>query len=214
MGLGPVHTVSLAEARELATDCRRMLLKGTDPIDARAEAWQKAKLDAARGMTFRAAAERYIKAHAPGWRNPKHRPQWANTLASYAYPILGTLPVEAIDTDSVMRAVEPIWTEKPETATRVRGRIEAVLDWSAVRGYRKGENPARWRGHLDKLLPARSKVAPVRHHAALPWRELPSFMVDLRRRPGGAARALEFVILTAARTGQARGTIWYGKRSI
>jgi integrase len=147
---------------------------------------------------------------AAGWRNAKHAAQWKSTLVSYAYPVFGDLPVATIDTGLVLKAIEPIWTTKPETAGRVRGRIEAVLDWATARGYRQGDNPARWRGHVDKLLPARSKVARVEHHAALPYPEVPVFIRDLRGREGIAARALEFAILTAGRTGEVIGTTWAG----
>ena len=143
----------------------------------------QALLAAAATITFRDCAERYIEAHAKGWRNGKHRQQWRNTLETYAYPVIGDLPVAAIDTGLVMQIIEPIWTTKTETASRLRGRIESVLDWATARGYRTGDNPARWRGHLDKLLPTRSKVAPVKHHEALPYAELPAFMAELRSRP-------------------------------
>jgi integrase len=144
------------------------------------------------------SAERYIKAHAAGWRNGKHRQQWRNTLETYAYPVIGDLPVTDVDTGLMLEIIQPIWTTKTETASRLRGRIESILDWAAARRYRTGENPARWRGHLDKLLPARAKVAPVNHHKALPYAEIPTFMTELRRQAGAAARCLEFVILTAA----------------
>ena len=208
LSLGPTHAVGLADARRLAADCRRMLVEGIDPIDQRRERQAAASATAARTLSFQAAGERYIAAHQAGWRNPKHAAQWPASLARYAYPTLGKLPVAAIDTAAVLGVLEPIWTAKPETASRVRGRIESVLDWSTARGFRSGDNPARWRGHLDHLLPARAKVRAVEHHAALPWRELPAFMVELRRQDGIAARAVEFVILTAARTGEALGSTW------
>src|SRR5262249_4124841 len=159
-------------------------------------------------MTFRECADAYIKAHRAGWRNGKHAAQWEATLATYAGPVIGTLPVQVIDTALVLKVLEPIWTAKPETAGRVRGRIESILDWAKVRGFRAGENPARWRGHLDKLLPARSKVRRVEHHAALPYAELPGFLAGLREQEGIAARALEFTILAAARTGEVIGARW------
>ena len=166
------------------------------------------RLNAAKAMTFRDCAARYIASHRAGWRNPKHAAQWEATLATYAGPVMGGLSVQAIDTALVLKVLEPIWTTKPETAGRVRGRIESVLDWAKVRGYRAGENPARWRGHLDKLLPARSKVRRVEHHAALPYAELPGFLMSLRDQEGIAARALEFAIVTAARTGEVIGARW------
>jgi integrase len=208
MGLGPVHTIGLAQARERARECRRLRLDGLDPIESRRAARMQARLGAARAMTFADCAERYITAHKAGWRNAKHRDQWPNTLATYVNPIFGALPVQAIDTALVMKAIEPIWTEKPETASRVRGRIESILDWARARGFRQGENPARWRGHLENLLPKRSKVRRVEHHAALPYTEIGAFMAALRQQEGLGAQTLQFAILTAARTGEAIGAQW------
>jgi integrase len=208
MGLGPLHTIPLAEARKRAAECRKMRLDGMDPIEARSTQRGQKKLEAAKAMTFDACAAAYIDAHKAGWQNAKHREQWPNTLNTYASPVFGSVPVQAVDVGLVMRALEPIWQTKPETASRLRGRIEAVLDWATAREYRKGENPARWRGHLDKLLPARSKVRKVEHHPALPYDELADFVVELRRQEGIAARALEFLILTAARTGEVIGARW------
>jgi integrase len=208
MGLGPLHIISLSEARARASECRRLRLDGIDPIEARRVKRNEARLEAAKAMTFEACADAYIEAHQAGWQNPKHRAQWRSTLKTYAHPIFGSLPVQAVDVGLVMKVLEPIWYAKPETASRLRGRIEAILDWAAVRGYRKGENPARWRGHLDKLLPARSKVRKVEHHAALPYREMPGFMRRLREQEGIGAQALEFLIMTAARTGEVIGARW------
>jgi integrase len=168
----------------------------------------RVRLEAARGMSFRECAERMITSHEAAWRNPKHRAQWRSTLATYCYPIFGDLPVAEVDTGLVLKALETIWTTKPETAGRVRGRVEAVLDWAKARGYRDGENPALWRGHLDKLLPNRRKVRRVRNHPAMPYEDLPAFMSELRLRDGMGARALEFTILTAARTSEAIGARW------
>jgi integrase len=210
MGMGPLHTVNLAEARKRAGEHRLQRHDGIDPIDARRAERLKAQLEAAKAITFKECAEAYIKAHRAGWHNGKHAAQWQATLATYAEPAIGKLSVQAIDTGLVLKVLEPIWTTKPETAGRVRGRIEAVLDWAKVRGFREGENPARWRGHMDKLLPASSKVRKVEHHAALPYTELPGFLVALREQEG-AARALEFTILTAARTGE---TIFAGWNEI
>lgn len=207
-GLGSLDTWSLAEARERARSFRQMRGEGKDPIEERRAARQKLKVEAAKAITFRAAAEAYIAVHSAGWRNEKHSAQWPATLTAYVYPVFGDLPVAAIDTALVMKAVEPIWTAKPETASRVRGRIESVLDWATTRGYRQGENPARWKGHLQNLLPRRSKVARVEHHAALPYPEIAGLMDELRRQEGIAARALEFAILTAARTGEVIGARW------
>ena len=208
MGLGPAHTITLAEARDRARECRKLRLDGIDPIEARRAERAQAKLDAAKAVTFAECADAYITAHKAGWRNPKHAAQWPATLATYVNPTFGELPVPAIDTALVTRVMEPIWTKKPETASRVRGRIESILDWATARGYRQGENPARWRGHLENLLPSRSKVRRVKHHAALPYSELSAFMLALRQQEGVAARALEFTILTAARTGEVIGARW------
>ncbi len=208
LGLGPYPEITLAEARDRALQQRKLRLDGHDPLLTRRAGRDAARLAAAKAMTFKACAEAYIAAHAAGWRNPKHRWQWGASLASYVYPFFGDLPVQAVDVGLVMRAVEPIWNTKSETASRVRGRIESVLDWATARGYRQGDNPARWRGHLENLLPKRSKVARVEHHAALPYPEIAGFMVGLRQHEGGAARALEFLILTAARTSEVIGAKW------
>jgi integrase len=208
MGLGPLSSISLAKARQLAAEARRQRLDGHDPIKARKARRAAAKLAEASGMTFKACAEQLMNAHEAGWRNAKHRQQWRNTLRGYAYPILGELPVEAIDTALVTQVLEPIWVTKPETAGRLRGRIERVLDWAKARGLRQGENAARWRGHLDHLLPPRSKVRRIRHHPALPYAEVPALMAELREHTSIAARALEFTILTVARTGESLGARW------
>jgi integrase len=208
MGLGPLHTVGLAEARTKARRCREQRLDGLDPLVTRKAEKVRAKLDAARAMTFRACADAYIAMHKAGWRSPKSLTAWEGTLGAYVHPVLGALPVQAIDTALVTKAIEPIWTEKPETASRVRGRIESILDWASARGYRSGENPARWRGHLDKLLPKKSKVRRVEHHAALPYPEIATFIAELRQQEGSAAEALEFAILTTARTSEVLGARW------
>ena len=191
-----------------ALDARRKRHEGIDPIEARRAERARQRLDAAKAITFRQCGEDYIVSHRAGWRNEKHKYQWSATLSTYAYPVIGALPVQAVDTGLVLKVLEPIWTAKPETAGRVRQRMESILDFAKVRGYRDGENPARWRGHLDKLLPARSKVRQVEHHAALPYAELPAFLASLRTREAVAARALEFLILTAARTGEVIGARW------
>ena len=208
MGVGPVHTIGLAEARNRAAGFRLQRHDGVDPIEKRRAERLQGRLDAAKEVTFKECAARYIASHRAGWRNPKHAAQWQATLATYAEPVIGDLSVQRIDTALVLKVLEPIWTVKPETAGRVRGRMESILDWAKVRGYRTGENPARWRGHLDKLLPARSKVRRVEHHAALPYAELPGFLVSLREQEGIAARALEFAICTTARTGEVIGARW------
>lgn len=208
MGLGSVNTVSLKNARERAAEQRLKLLDADDPIDLR-KAERMAKLAASSTvMSFKEAAEQYIKAHRAGWKNVKHASQWQATLKAYVYPVFGDLAVSRIDVALVMKALEPIWGTKPETASRVRGRIESVLDWARARHLRDGENPARWKGHLDKLLPARNKVAKVKHHAALPYAEVGGFIRDVRELDGNGARALEFGILTATRTGEVVGATW------
>jgi integrase len=205
MGLGGHSKVSLADARKKAAAQRALLVDKIDPLERRQTESAAKKIEAARTMTFDDCAIAYIKAHEVSWHNMKHRQQWQNTLATYVSPKFGSVPVCEVDVGMVMKAIEPLWTTKPETAGRVRGRIEAVLDWAKARGFRDGENPARWRGHLSNLLPARTKVRAVKHHAALPYPEIGSFMADLRTRQGAAAAALEFLILTAARTGEVIG---------
>jgi integrase len=205
MGLGGLLKVSLADARRKAVAQRALLVDKIDPLERRQTAHAAKKIEAARTMRFDECASAYIKAHEVSWRNMKHRQQWQNTLAAYASPKFGSVPVSEVDVGMVMNAIEPLWTTKPETAARVRGRIEAVLDWAKARGFRDGENPARWRGHLSNLLPAPAKVRAVRHHAALPYAELGAFMADLRTREGAAAAALEFLILTTARTSEVIG---------
>jgi integrase len=208
MGLGPYPDVELYEARGKALEARKLRREGFDPIERRKAARVAARLEAAKSLTFRRCAEDYIASHRKGWRTEKQAVLWTSTLASYVEPVFGDLPVQFIDTGLVMRVLSPIWGQKPETASRVRGRIESILDWARVHGYRSGENPARWRGHLDKLLPKQSKVAPVKHHAALPYDEIGAFMEALRAQEGIAARALEFAILTATRTGEVIGARW------
>ena len=208
MGLGSLSAVSVADARVKASECRTLRQEGIDPIEARNARHAQAALDAAKSITFKEAAERYIAAHRAGWTNAKHCWQWEQTLETYAYPTLGALSVQAIDTALAVKVLEPIWTAKPETANRLRGRIETILDWAKVRGFRQGDNPARWRGHLEFDFPARAKVKPIKHHAALPYAEMPEFIAQLREQEGVAARALEFTVLTAARTNEALGLQW------
>jgi integrase len=202
MGLGTLRKVSLAEARRKAADCHKLLEDHIDPIKERERRRAAAVFASTKTITFTKAADKYCASHRAGLKNLKHAAQWRTTLATYVEPDMGKLLVCDIDTGLVHRVLEKIWTSKPETASRVRGRIESVLDWAKVNKYRDGENPARWRGNLDKLLPKRSKVRKVKHHAALPYAELPAFMQKLRKERGTAARALEFCILTAARTGE------------
>lgn len=208
MGLGSLDTYSLAEARPRAKDMRQIVDAGRDPIAEREADRQRTKLASAMAMTFDQCAEAYIAAHRAGWKNAKHAKQWENTLETYASPVVGSLPVSKVDMPLVLKILEPIWTTKNETASRLRGRIELVLDWATVRGYRVGENPARWKGHLDKVLPAPNKVQKVKHHPALPYSEMGAFMASLRQSDGIAAKALEFTILTAVRSGEVRGAKW------
>lgn len=208
MGLGPHRDVSLADARERARKARQQILDGVDPIAAREESRTAAKVAEAKHVTFEDCASKYIKAHKAGWKNAKHAEQWHNTLRDYAFPVLGSLPVSKIDTPLVLKVIEPIWHDKTETASRIRARIENILDWATVRGYRTGDNPARWRGHLDHTLPKRSKVARVKHHPALPFTEMGAFMEKLREQPSTSSRALELIILTAARTNEALQAEW------
>jgi integrase len=208
MGLGAYPDISLAEARRRAAERRKQRQEGVDPLNARLAERQARRVAEARGRTFREVADEFVSRNESAWRNAKHRQQWRNTLETYAFPSLGEVPVSAIDTGLVVQVLDPIWSVKPETASRVRGRIEAVLDAAIVHGYREGPNPAQWKGTLAHILPARSKVQKVEHHAALPFDELPQFWADLRARSGMAARALEFAILTAARTGEVLGTTW------
>lgn len=199
ISLGPTYAKTLAEARAEAEALRVARYKGADPVQER----RKGKVP-----TFSDCASEYIEANRAGWKNQKHAGQWQATLDTYAGPIFGSRPVSDVDTGLVLKALEPIWTEKAETASRLRGRIEAVLDWATVKGYRTGENPSRWKGHLDKLLPKTGKVTKVRHHAALPYAQISAFMAALSKQEGMGARALEFAILTVARSGEVRGAKW------
>lgn len=208
MGLGALHTISLADARIKAADCRKLLDIGIDPIQARASEEAKKKLADSRSKTFEDCATAYIDAHKASWRNVKHQNQWTSSLSTYAYPVIGKLPVQNIDVALVMKIIEPIWQKKTETANRVRGRIENILDWATAREYRQGENPARWRGKLENLLPNRSKIQRVKHHSALPYADINEFIKGLRKEGGTAAKALELVILTASRTNEVIGAKW------
>lgn len=203
MGLGPLAQVSLAEARAARDKARAKIRDGIDPIEVRHTAVTDTPT-----MTFDQCAAAYLKAHEIAWRNVKHRRQWPSTLAAYVSPVFGALPASAVDTDLVMRVLAPLWKSRPETASRVRGRIESVLAWATVRGFRSGANPAQWRHHLDQLLPPRRKVRPVRHMPALPYAEVPALMARLREINTVAARALMFTILTAARSGEVTGATW------
>jgi integrase len=208
MGLGSYPGLSLADARIKAAEHRKLCREGIDPINEKQAQRQAHRLAAVKSRTFKQVAGEFIARHEAAWRNPKHRMQWRNTLATYAYPLLADLPVADIDAGLIVQVLDPIWSAKPETAGRVRGRIEAILDAATHQGLRQGPNPAQWKGGLAHSLPARARVRKVQHHAALPYDKLPRFMVDLHARSGMAARALEFAILTAARTAEVLGATW------
>lgn len=208
MGLGSLDCVTLAEARDLADAARRKARAGINPLEERRAAEIAAGVDRAKTMTFRQCAESYIAAHRAAWRSPKHAQQWPTSLERFAYPVIGDLPVSAIDLHLVLKVIEPIWTTRTVTATRLRGRIEAVLAWATTRGLRQGDNPATWRGRLDTLLPRKEKVAPVEHLAALQYQRIGAFLAELREQEIGAGRALEFMILTATRTTETRLARW------
>jgi integrase len=208
LGLGSAIAVPLKRARELAAQARQLRAEGIDPIERRRHDRMAEKIATAKVTTFAECATQYIAAHEVSWKNRKHAAQWTSTLRTYVFPRLGEVPVHVINTDLIMNVLMAIWATKPETASRVRGRIEIILDWATVRELRQGDNPARWRGHLEHLLPRPSRVRERRHFAALPFAEAPVFMAQLRRRKGISARALEFTILTAARTSEAIGARW------
>jgi len=213
MGLGSAHSIELAEARTKAAAARELLDAGIDPqaqqvaAEEQTERVVKEANETKATMTFRACAEAYIKAHRPGWKNDKHAEQWPTSLETFVYPSIGALDVGAVETKHITSIIEPMWTTKVETANRVRGRIEAVLSWATAREFRQGDNPARWRGHFENLLPPRSKIRRVKHHASMPYERVGDFLRELQ---GGSigARALEFLILCASRTGEVRGATW------
>lgn len=209
MGLGAVADVGLRDARDVAHAARMQLRERIDPIEARRAKRAENELLKHKGTTFRECAEALIASHEGTWRSEEHRRQWRSSMLLDVYPTIGNVPVQAIDTPMVLKVLEPKWKKKPETMSRIRGRIESVLDWAKARGIRNGsENPARWSGHLDHLLPAVGKVKPVRHHAALPYDEVGWFMAQLRAQDGIRQRALEFIVLTAARAGEALNATW------
>lgn len=208
IGLGAYPAISLAEARARAWKMHESIQQGQDPVAPRKHQRSLLQAQAAIEKSFEWCAEEFLKAKASEWKNAKHRQQWENTLQAYAMPHLGHLAVSLIDLPHVLACLEPIWESKNETASRLRGRIESILDWATVRKYRSGDNPARWKGHLDKVLPAPSKIQKVEHHRAVAVDDMPHFMSELRQREGISARALEFAILTAARSGEVRGATW------
>lgn len=208
MGLGSFPSVALPTARLMAGEARTLKARGIDPIEARESVRASQRVEAARSITFGECADKYITAQGGKWRNAKHAKQWRSTLDTHAIPILGEIPVSAVDKALVIKVLEPIWGTMPETASRVRGRIEAVLDWAEVRDYRAGVNPAAWKGRLDKVFPARSQVRKVVHHPALPYADASGFIAKLAAEDGTAAQALLFTILTVARTGEVIGASW------
>jgi integrase len=209
MGLGSASEFSLKEVRERARQARQLLAGGIDPLAAKQANKQTAKLAEARKLTFRQAAEQYFNQHESKWRSVQHREAFLTSLAAFAFPVLGNMDVATIDTPDILRAFERHWTTKAITADRVRSRVERVIDWAIVRGHRPpGTNPARWKGHLDQVLPAPRKVAPIEHHRAVPFQDVPAFMQMLRALQASAARALEFTIMTAARSGEVLGARW------
>lgn len=208
MGLGGYPDVPLADAREAAREARRKIRAGIDPIDEARTARETLKLAQANAVPFRRAAELYVQTHSPSWKNAKHAQQWTNSLEMHVHPMLGEVLARDIDTVKVLNVLEPIWRTKTETASRVRSRIEAVLSWSTTKGYRDGLNPARWKGHLENLLPSPAKIKGEQHHPALAIAAVGAFMAELRQQDGVGAKALEFAILTAARSGEARGATW------
>ncbi len=208
MGIGTLDSKSAPNARAEAAQLGAMVRSGIDPIDDRQQVADEVKRKAVAGDTFAELAAEYIKAHRAGWKNAKHADQWENTLAAYADPVIGPMPVADVTTDHVLRILRPIWTTKTETASRVRSRVELVLSYAKARGLRHGENPAAWRGHLDALLARPTRVKTVRHHPALPYGRIDEFLAALQATPGSGARALEFAILTAARSGEVRGALW------
>lgn len=215
MGLGPFPEISLAEARESARSLRKKIRDGIDPLQEK----RKAKLTSSKAKTFEQCALAFIEDKKIEWRNDKHVKQWSSTLTTYAFPLIGQFPINAIDNDAILLVLRQevstkdgststLWNARNETASRLRGRLESILDWAKVSGYREGENPAAWQGNLKHVLPAPGKVQKVEHHAALPFSEISTFMEKLRQRSGVSAKALEFAILTAARSGEVRGATW------
>lgn len=208
IGLGSYPAVTLQMAHQAARDTGAMVKSGIDPVESQRAARSALAASQAKAFTFKTCALAYIDAHESGWRNSKHGQQWRNTLETYAYPVMGSMLVRDVDTAHVMSVLEPIWKTKNETAVRLKGRIESVLDWATTSKYREGLNPARWKGHLDNLLAAPGKIAKTKHHPALPVSEVGTFMRELRQQEGTGARALEFAILTATRSGEVRGATW------
>lgn len=208
MGLGGYPDVTLADAREAARVARSKIRAGIDPIEEGREARAALKVAQSNAVKFEDAASKYIAAQEAGWSNAKHKAQWTSSLKAHAYPHIGEMLVSDIDLHHILEVLEPIWRTKTETATRVRSRIESILDWATTKKYREGLNPARWKGHLENLLPAPAKIAKEKHHPALPVKDIAAFVQSLRQQGGTGARALEFGVLTATRSGEIRGALW------
>jgi integrase len=215
MGLGPAHTITLIEAREKAAAARKLVIEGINPLEAKRQRQLDAEMIKARLMTFDQCANAYIEAHRASWKNAKHADQWTNTITTYVSPLIGSMPVEQIDTALVVKVLaqpddkgQQFWQVKNETATRVRGRVESILGWATTSGFRSGDNPARWKGHLENLLATISRAQRIKNHPSLEWTRMGAFVHDLRQRDGIASRAVEFAILTASRSGEVRGACW------
>ncbi len=210
MGLGGYPEITLAGAREKAAAYRAVIKSGIDPLEAKHELKAKSRADAAKRINFKQAASQYIESHKAGWKNEKHIQQWQNTLRDYAEPIIGNLDVSKVEVAHILQILQKdnFWTTKTESATRLRGRLEKILDWATVRGFRTAANPARWKGNLEALLPAPGKVQKRSNFPALPYKQMADFMAKLQTVGGTAARAVEFAILTAARSGEVRGARW------
>lgn len=208
IGLGAFPEVSLAAAKDAAKTTREQVRQGIDPVEARKAAQAVLRAERVSHTTFEEASKQYISAHEGGWKNGKHIAQWRTTLEAYAYPVIGKIHVRDVALDHILKILEPIWKDRTETASRLRGRIERVLDWAKTRGLRVGDNPARWKGNLDTLLPAPGKVAKIKHHEACDWREAPVFLSELRQIDTVGAKALEFLILTNVRSINSRGATW------
>ena len=205
MGLGPLRDVTLAKARDAAGEARALIRERKDPIEHRREKRTAAKVEASRAVTFKAYGEQFISGREGAWKNPRHRQAWRNSMRDYAYPVIGQMPIADVDTAAVLQVLRPIWGSKTETASRVRGRIEAILSAAKVEGLRTGDNPAGWRGHIAEVLPGKRSVRAVEHHAALPYAEMPAFWKSLTTDTSDAAHMLRFIVLTAARYGEAVG---------
>ena len=204
MGLGSYPSISLSAARELAREARQLIAQGIDPIEERKAKIEQLKIEQSKYFTFKEATLEYITLKEPEWKNFKHRNQWENTLSTYAFPIIGSIPVSEIQIDHLLQILRPIWLTKTETASRVRGRIEQIIDWAIFCKYRTESNPARWKGNLEFVLQKKEKVQKVKHHPAVMWEQLPDFVKELQKRRGVSAQALLFHILTVARPGEAR----------